>query len=566
MFIQYHISIGNPYSHLVHIEMHITDVIDDEIVVAMPVWTPGSYMVREFPRNINTLSATTYEGEALSWEKITKNRWRISSRNIKEMIISYEVYAFELTVRTSYVTDDFFMLNGASIFLFIENHLHLRHEVKITAPHYEEVVSTLNSREGIFWASDYDTLVDNPILGGKFEKSEFISANIPHTVYILEKGNYDLVRLTSDLQKITNTEITMMGGIPCPKYHFYIINTDKIYGGLEHSCCSVNMVPRFNYDKDNYLNTISLLAHEYFHLWNVKTIAPQSLKKFNYNEENYTHLLWFVEGVTSYFDDYFVFSSGVSTVDEYLNILSKNINTVMNSAGTGVQPLADASFDAWIKYYRPNENTPNSQISYYTKGAVIALALHLYLLHKSEAEKGLDDLMRILYSKYLLHPSQGYTKNLLEEWTKECLGISIELFLDTYVDGVAMPPLNELLQYGGAKLLATENAKYLIGYQFQYSHNQCIVQFVDNRFLNEVQELQYGDEIIAVNGFRISDASWEKRLEEGQFGTNIHFLVNRMGIIREVLLPLDRKIQYKFAIQTLENISPLQQKIRNRWL
>ncbi len=565
MQIRYNVAIPHPSTHLATIEMCITDIQEDSITLAMPVWTPGSYMVREFSRHINSLKA--YAGDKrLPIDKYAKNKWKLATQGMDTLTIEYEVYAFELTVRTSYISEDFFILNGASLFLYIEHYQHISHYASITAPYFAEIVSTLKYAEDSYFAQNYDTLVDHPILGGDFDITSYIAGNVEHYLYILGKGNYHLPKLKEDLQKITTYEIKVMGGMPCDKYHFYIINTDKIYGGLEHCCCSVNMVPRFNYDKDNYLSTISLLAHEYFHLWNIKTIRPQSLQSFDYSEENYTRLLWFVEGITSFFDDYFVYKAGISTLQEYLAIVAKNINTTLNNAGNSIQSLGDASFDAWIKYYRQNENAPNTQVSYYVKGSVVALALHLYLLQHSDGEKGMDDIMSYFYQKYITSPQIGYTYTSIITWVKECTGIDIVDFLEKYVEDVQELPLDEYLQFAGISLVDNTVAKNTLGIQLQYSSNQCMITYVDRRYPAYLHGLQYGDEIIAIDGYRIIDASWEKRWDTTPQGNVVKLTISRLGTLREVAIPMEKSRHRDCSLHIHNETTPLQQKIRSRWL
>jgi predicted metalloprotease with PDZ domain len=565
MSILYNVTIAQPNTHLVTVEMLISNINSSNITVAMPVWTPGSYMVREFSRHINCIRA--YAGDySLSIEKIAKNKWTIPNIPSETIKVIYEVYAFELTVRTSYVSDEFFLLNGASIFLYVEDYRNLRHTIAIHTTHFDQIACTLSQHDGNYFAESYNQLVDTPILGGQFDKATFLSANIEHNIYILGRGNYNKSKLINDLQIITSYEIKMMGGIPCENYNFYIINTDKIYGGLEHTDCSVNMVPRFNYDKENYLATISLLAHEYFHLWNIKTISPQTLKNFNYDEENYTRLLWFVEGITSFFDDYFVYKSGVSTLQEYLSIVARNINNTYNLAGNSQQSLGDASFDAWIKYYRQNENSPNNQVSYYIKGSVVALALHLYLLQNSNGEKGLDDVMAYFYTKYIDNSDLGYTFESLIAWTKSCTNVDISDFLIKYVEDNQSLPIAEFLTYAGIELKDNAVAKNTLGIQLQYNANQCIVTYIDKRYPAYSQGLQYGDEIIAVDGLRITDASWEKRWNEVNSNSTLQLTINRLGVLKIINITLAKNINHEYILLLQEDITTLQEKIRGRWL
>src|SRR5690554_1364126 len=347
--INHELSMPAPETHYFHVETVLTDFPEEKIVVVMPVWSPGSYLVREFPKNVNLMRAKDENGKTLNVQKISKNKWEIHKEDAKKVVINYEVYAFELTVRTSFLDKTHGYLNGTSVFTFPENYQGvggtltvIPHESfkKITTPlrPVKDGISTDNNAT-TFQFKDYDELADAPIEIGNQETFSFEAAGITHNVAMYGPGNYDVERLKVDMAKIVEATTAIFGQNPNDEYWFIIHNTDARGGGLEHMNSTTLNVNRWTYSGEDYLSFLSLVAHEYFHVWNVKRLRPATLVEYDYSNENYTDLLWVMEGFTSYYDELILRRAGFYTKEDYLERFKSTLNYVEGMPGNKVQPV-----------------------------------------------------------------------------------------------------------------------------------------------------------------------------------------------------------------------------------
>ena len=341
-----------PQNHYFHVEMELEDFNEKEIDISLPVWAPGSYLVREFSKNINMVKAFDENGNPLEIKKQRKNSWTINKSKNKKVIVKYEVYAFELSVRTSFLDLTHGYVSGSGVFMFVEGHLDVSGELKIIPFEGFSTVSTaLPEAKSKFEFSytDYDHLVDCPIEIGNQLVFDFNAAGVKHTVAIYGDGNYLIDELRTDMAKIIEEETKVFGQNPNKEYLFIIHNVVNGQGGLEHKNSTTLSVNRWTYSGSNYIKFLSLVAHEYFHLWNVKRIRPIELGPFDYNQENYTDMLWVMEGFTSYYDELILLRAGYYSQNQMLGKVESAINYVEGSVGSREQPLAHASFDAWVK-------------------------------------------------------------------------------------------------------------------------------------------------------------------------------------------------------------------------
>jgi predicted metalloprotease with PDZ domain len=437
--VDYALKMTNPNSHYFEVEMAISDIKSKQTDVKMPVWAPGSYLVREFSKNVNLVKAFTSDGKEIKVEKITKNTWRINTKGIKEVTVKYEVYAFELSVRTSFLDDSHGYINGTSMFMYVDEFKQIGGTLNILPhPTFKKISTALKNKTGqpnTFIFNDYDQLVDCPIEIGNQIEFTFDAAGVHHTVAMYGEGNYDIPTLKRDMARIVESETKIMGVNPNKNYLFIIHNLTVPSGGLEHVNSTTLQVNRWTYEGNDYLGFLSLVAHEYFHLWNVKRMRPKELGPFNYDSENYTDLLWVMEGFTSYYDELVLRRAGFYSEEVYLNKLFGTINYVENQPGNSVQPVAHASFDAWIKAYRPNENSVNTTISYYSKGQILAAMLDLYIIDKFGQDKSLDDFLQVLYTDFYEKNDVGYTEEEFQATLEKFLGEKMDWFFDQYVYG-----------------------------------------------------------------------------------------------------------------------------------
>ena len=369
----YHLSMPQPNSHYFAVKIDVQENTAAAQEFKLPVWTPGSYLVREFSKNLNQVRAIDAQGKELTVKKKAKNAWEVQCNGAASYTVFYEVYAFELSVRTPYLDNTHGFVAGAGVFMYTEETRNQLGVLKIYPYASFKKVSTalapadFKSEPGCqsFVFKDYDQLVDSPIEIGNQQEFSFMAAGVRHRVAMYGEANYNIAELQRDMAKVVESATAVFGSNPNQDYLFIVHNVTDGQGGLEHLNSCVLSVSRWTYTGSNYLGFINLVAHEYFHLWNVKRIRPIELGPFNYDQECYTSLLWVMEGITSYYDELLLLRAGFYTKADFLNKLQSQINYVEGSPGSRVQPVAHASFDAWIKAYRPNENSSNTTMTYY---------------------------------------------------------------------------------------------------------------------------------------------------------------------------------------------------------
>jgi predicted metalloprotease with PDZ domain len=406
--------------HMVDVELRFDQTQKQASIISMPVWTPGSYLVREFAKSVEGLQ---WSIDGQQWNKATKtakHSWSIPAPKGSHVQVKYQVYARELSVRTSYVDADQALLNMASIAMFLQHDPQAAGQIHLHLPEAWTRSSTAlpaiptgpetSSRTHSFQFESFDQLVDCPIQIGHHEEFSFEVRGIPHRVAMVGQHNADLEQLALDMQRICETMTAIIDEHPCQDYLFIVQHVPSGGGGLEHASSTCLMMQKDGYtDADRYKRFLGLVAHEYFHLWNVKRIRPIELGPFDYLQENYTDLLWVAEGITSYYDELALVRAGYVDAQTFLNTLTTYIDGVENRPGSYVHSLAEVSRDAWIREYRPNENSANTSVSYYSKGLVVAAYLDAEIRSKSAGASSLDSLMRYLYKTYYLGQNRGFT-------------------------------------------------------------------------------------------------------------------------------------------------------------
>ena len=414
--VRYTLRFPRPAEHVVEVEADLPTGGGESLTAMMPVWTPGSYLVREFAGDLETIGASGPEGEALKVEKVAKNRWTVETGGAGRVVVRYSLFARDPSVRTNWVDPAFALLNGASTYLTIADDEGMRpHEVIIEMPAgWPESVTTLEAVEGgpyRYRADSFDALVDAPIVLGNPAVYEFEVDGVPHRLVNVDEGGvWDGARSVADLEKVVAAARDVWGELPYDEYVFFNILTGG-GGGIEHRESTVMMADRWASRSDSsYLHWLGLAAHEHFHAWNVKRLRPAALGPFDYEEENYTRSLWVAEGITTYYSLLILRRAGLCDADQFLSGpggfgLSTLVERLEEAPGRLVQPLAEASFDAWIKFYRPGPNSRESTVSYYTKGAVVGFLLDAEIRRATEGAKSLDDLMRLAFERYSARPA-----------------------------------------------------------------------------------------------------------------------------------------------------------------
>lgn len=572
--IAFKVTFTEPQSHYVDIEMILTGNNTAFTDVRMPVWAPGSYLVREFAKNVESFSASNGKGDILFSQKTNKNTWRISNTKHENIHIKYRVYAFEISVRTSFVDASHAFLSPTGIFMYPEGKINMPSTVTITLPSQWTKISTglekTVAKNNTYRAKNFDILFDSPIEIGNQDIFEFDAAGVRHEVAMVNGGNYNKDILKKDMAEIIEKESAIFGENPNKNYVFIVHNYQKGGGGLEHLNSTVLGASRLQYSTEKgYQSFLSLVAHEYFHLWNVKRLRPSALGPFDYSNENYTSELWVAEGFTAYYDNLLLRRTNAYSTEQYLDVLGADINALENAPGKKFQPVTGSSFDAWIKYYRPNENSNNTGISYYTKGSILGMILDLEIIHATNGKKSLDDVMKAMYLEYYKKQSRGYTGAEFKSMAEKIAGISLDNFYKSYVDGTAPLQYNVHLGHAGLSLVDDNAGKEFLsaGFNINTSTGKLIVSNVKRETAEWEAGLNVNDELIAADGNRVSTlAEYENLLSFKKPGDKIELLVSRDGLIKQIILNLKKSTTSKLHIVIDKNATPTQIEVRKKWL
>ncbi len=565
--IKHLIQMSKPHSH--YFEVTTTLDVSQEtakfIDLKMAAWTPGSYLIREFARNVEQVSATA-QGNSLPISKISKNTWRISlSPGMKQVKVNYLVYAFELSVRTSFLDDSHGYINPASVLMYVAKWAKGPQELSIV-PHkdFKKVSTALKHVGGFSYvAKDLDELIDSPIEIGNHKVWDFKVNNIPHQIAFYGPAKVDSVKFLADVTKMAEEAQKVVGEHPCDHYLFIIHNLNRGGGGLEHLYSTTCQVTRSNYETaKGYQGIMNLLAHEYFHLWNIKRIRPKSLGPFDYENENYTHNLWLSEGMTSYYADVINQRTGMVSTSDYIKGLADEISGVENTPGNQVESAAEASWDAWIKYYRPNENSRNSTVSYYDKGSLLGGVLNMWIISQTKGARSLDDVFKLLYQTYYLKLGRGFTDAELENAFTTVAGTSAAPFFKDSIYGVKTPDYAGLFGQFGYSWTDTNLGKSIPFAGFNAMAGRVTSIYKAGPAFTA--GLNVGDEIIQVN--QVDFAGVDKLLADKKVGDVLKFRVKRDGLERTFDVVVSQTPLKSFAIQSVEKPTEAQLKLRHKWL
>ena len=594
--IAFTIGMSRPHTHMFEVDIRIKRSNPAAVEsLIMPVWTPGSYLVREFERNVQDFSAKDATGQALKWEKTNKNTWRITTNGVTEWHATYRVYANELSVRTSELNSGHASWNNANLLMYLDGFLKSPSTVHVLAPDVWKVATGLPLAPGpknTFQAENFDILYDSPFEASDFKTLVFNVKGVPHRIVIDGEGNYDAEKMRRDVQKIVETEVEIMGGeIPYKDYTFILHLRSNAGGGLEHLNSTSLGYPRFGFKvgredratssgpnttqqpERDYRGFLSLVAHEFFHLWNVKRIRPDALGPFDYTGENYTKVLWIAEGITDYYADIALRRANLISDREFLSATARAFQTLQNTPGRLVQSVEESSFDSWIKYYRQDENSINSQVSYYEKGAILGLLLDLEIRKRSNGTKSLDDVMRYLLTEYF-KKDRNYGP---EDFQKACelmAGSSLEEFFAKYVRALGELDYNAALNAAGLHLETTTTIgegekpvdKALFGADTVWEDNRLLVRRVYAGSPAYDQGLNTGDQIIALNNMRVTKEFFDARMAEKKPGDLINLTIFRFDDLSTLLIKLGTRTEGTYRIVPLQNQTEAQKQVYKAWL
>lgn len=544
--------------HQATIEMSFATRGAQEVRLMMPVWTPGSYMIREYPRQIESIESYDQNGP-LSTTKVDKNHWVVACEKTDVVNVRYVIYGREMGVRTNWIEQQFAFLTGAATFLIPENDRDRQCVVEVVPnPAWTQIATSLQVSSTSPWvrvAKNYDELVDSPIVLGDIDIQSQEISGLPHYLATVPIDSWDTQKAMQDVAKIVKVEQEFWGQVPYKQYWFLNLLTEA-GGGLEHDNSTVLMASRWTQkQRTKYVDWLGLVSHEFFHTWNVRRLRPKALMAYDYNQEQYTKELWIAEGLTSYYDDLFVVRSGLSTPSEYLERVSKSIQTVQNSPGRSVQDLLASSFDTWIKFYRPDENASNSRISYYVKGALVGMLLDAQIRLNTQDKYSLDDCMRELWKR---HRETGYTNEdfskivqelagqSLSDWLDDQLSSTKELDYQIYLDAYGLtwkpkdPPKTNAPETQKEPNPESQKPATVAHFGLELSNvsGKAQVDKVLRGGSAGHAGLQVGDELIALDGYRIGAEQWAERVGMLRVGQDTKVLLSRRGKILELPLKI----------------------------
>jgi predicted metalloprotease with PDZ domain len=569
MRIRYTLAMPDPGSHLFQVRVDVQGAPGDRVDFVLPSWTPGSYKIRDYARHVQDFDAPRRD-----WRKVEKNRWRVLGGG--DVSVEYAVWAFELGVQSCHLDVEHGYVNGAGVFMYVDGLKDVPVEVDIRAPRGWRVATGLKKRGRLWAAPGYDVLIDCPIEIGTFTKRTFRVKGVPHHWVEHGPANHDPDRLLADVRRLVETEVKIMRHIPYDDYTFIVHNSPERGGGLEHLNSTSLQVPPTSYrPREKYDNFLELVAHEFWHLWNVKRIKPEMLGPFDYEKEVYTSLLWVMEGLTSYYDTIVPCRARLFTPEKYFKRMAERMQKYEDKPGRLRQSLSASSFDTWIKLYQPNDNAINCQMSYYEKGELVGMCLDLEIRRRTSNRLSLDDVMRLVYEEWG-RDGRGFPEGEFRRACERVAGGSLERFWADYVDGTAEIPWNRFLAVAGCRLQreprkpeegeAPRRERPWIGVGTTRAGAHLSVASVTEGSPAWKAGLSVKDDLVALDGARIVPEDWEKRVDELEPGDRVRLTLFRNGFLRELPLVVGARENAAWVIRRVEHPTEAQRRVYESWL
>ena len=526
----YELSVASKQKHIFSVTLHIPACDQDTVTLTLPAWIPGSYMIRDFARHIISLSAQTSTGETKNISKTDKQTWVIESHR-QPVTVTYEVFAFDLSVRSAFINDQYAFCNGTSVFLQVSGMEDRPHDLTIHQPDETDWIleTTMPTHNKQYRAQDYAELIDHPVFIGQAVTKSFSINGIEFVVLFSGKDPIDIDRICKDLVPVCEHHLSLFGEpYPVDRYVFMTLLSNEGFGGLEHRSSTALLFPRFELPlkgetathSDGYTTFLSLCSHELFHTWHVKRIKPEVLVAPDMGSEVFTNQLWIYEGFTSFYDDLTLARTGLITPEKYLEIVGQNVTRLLQAGGRHKQSAAESSFDAWTRFYKQDANSANHIVSYYTKGGIIAMGLDLLLRRQSDGKYSLDDVMRLLWESYGKDIS-GTPDDVIRSLCQDAFNIDVTPYLDSVVYGTDDVALETWLSDIGLQIKyrpklglsdkgGTAPKNTVSRYQFGANIKNAatgvtVVQVMDDTPASNAG-VQTNDTIIAVNGYIASEA------------------------------------------------------------
>jgi predicted metalloprotease with PDZ domain len=580
--IAYTVAMPEPQSHELHVTMKVPALPDRaRLRLGLPAWAPGSYMVRDFARHIYDLVITNEKGVALPVVRLDKQRWEVSSEGAA-VTISYRIFAFEESVRTSIFDDQHAFWNGTSVFFYVEDELDRACEVEVLPRAGWRVSTALPAaarRRNTFTAATYDELADSPFEVGSHDVVSFRVGRTDFEIAFFGRSNADRERVVSDIRKIVTATGRLFGGFPFARYLFIVHNNLQRGGGLEHAASCTLDIAGFGFEDDKaYQRFAELVAHEFFHAWNVKRIHDRVLGPFDYERENYTRLLWFHEGFTEYMESIILLRAGVLDAQTYLDDLAEEWARYVARPGRNVTPLSELSFEAWTKLYKPADNHINRTVSYYEKGKWVALVLELTLRVATRGKRGVEDLFVSLWQDFG-RAGRGIGEQDLEAAVAALAGGPLDDYFEHYIRGTEELPVLEWLPRAGINAEAVapwqggdrtdkvkrERTRSYAGILWS-GGERAVVRSVPPAGPAYAAGLTFGDEVIAVGGQRVSGNTVARRLADAAPGTEVVVHYFRRDVLQSTRLVLGENPERRYEFTPATRPVRGARAIRRAWL
>lgn len=563
--------IAQPHTNIFRVRMEISGVSGRQLEVSMPVWTPGSYLVREYERHVKRFAAQDGAGRPLVWYKVDKNTWRIEPDGAERILVDYDVYAREPGIRWSFIYDGGGHVIGPSLFMHVVGAADAPAAARFELPEgwrLNGAIAPSSADPYLISADSYHELIDAPMLIGHFDEIEFAVEGVPHLIVILGPHNADLERLRDEFTRIVEVCSELFGGLPYDRYAF-VFTTLTGGGGIEHASGTTIGLSGLDFQSESGHNAVlGVTSHEFFHAWVVKRIQPPAFRPYNYEEENYTDALWFYEGFTSYYGDRILHRAGLlESPGDPVNLVTRYRST----PGHGAQSAADASFNAWIHLYRSDESFNNYHTDYYFKGSVIANLLELEIGQRTRGAKGVDDVMRLIWEQ-TVDEGAAFDAEGIRAICEEVAGGSFREFFDRYVFGTDNIPFEELFRLAGYDLVVDEaatarsNSTGYMGVYLGESNGRVRLNGVVRDEPAWRSGLAYGDEIIAVDGNEVAGLEpFRELLGRSSPGQVLELLVSRMGQDRTIMMTLGSRSVPVYSLVEVDEPTDVQLAVRRRW-
>jgi predicted metalloprotease with PDZ domain len=569
--IEFSVSMENPNNHYFHVTMTYSNIKDKSVELKLPVWTPGYYMIMDYPKYVINFRVADGSGKDLAWEKTQKNRWLINTERISKIIVNYDVYAFRTSVADSFLDDGRAFISPTGIFMHPGGKKDSPVSVTVIPwKGFSEISTGLDpvpGRQNTYYAPDFDMLYDCPIIAGNQEIITFESGGIPYTIAAETLGSIDRKKLAEDYRKIVEAATAIIGEVPYRHYTFIMMNGGM--GGLEHTN-SMAVFSNLMDIKSPELSDgwLSFIAHEFFHLYNVKTIRPVALGPFDYDEENYTTMLWFSEGGTVYYENIILNRAGFYSREDVYRELKASIMNYENIPGSLFQSAAQSSFDTWMLFFNRSANASNTTISYYDKGCALTLLLDLAIRYESGNKKSLDDVMRSLYQVYYKDKKRGFTDKEFREVCEKTAGSSLSEIFDIYIPTTARINYSKYLAYAGLSIDTDPVGMpgSWIGTSTRDEGGNLVISRVEWNSPAYNAGLSPQDIIKEINGEKASAELLNNILSTGIPGDTITVAVAHRLRTNDVKITLGQKTIRSFEIKPVSDPTPEQSAILEKWL